>query len=65
LTTVSNDLAEALKPNIDLIAGETLAKWISVVVITQEPAEVGGTGCELVELGDEQVAMSLEVVSND
>ncbi|MFN9348849.1 MAG: DUF5915 domain-containing protein, partial [Planctomycetota bacterium] len=62
--TKNPELAQAIEGNIQLIASETLAKELSVVVVSSESIEVRGSSeYDLTELADEQIAIELKVVS--
>lgn len=62
--TKDPELAQALEANRLLIASETLAKDLSVVVVSSESIEVRGSSeCDITELADEQIAIALTVVS--
>jgi isoleucyl-tRNA synthetase len=64
--TKNSELAQALEANRQLIASETLASNLDVVVLSSESIEVGGSPqCELTELADEQIAIELKVVAGD
>lgn len=62
--TKNPELAQAIEGNIQLIASETLATNLTVVVVSSESIEVRGSAeYDLTELADEQIAIELKVVS--
>ncbi|MFM7932176.1 MAG: DUF5915 domain-containing protein, partial [Pirellula sp.] len=61
--TKNPELAQAIEGNIQLIASETLATNLSVVVVSSESIEVRGSAqYDITELADEQIAIELKVV---